>query len=546
MIHMKGAHSKVLGHLGLVAGMYDKLGIGTLLNKLIPTKSEDRIVDTGTCVKALILNGLGFFERRLYLVSHFFEDKPIAQLLGSDIEASMLNDDRLGRCLDELYEAGLSEVFQQISGQVVEVLGLQSSYLHLDSSSFHVDGAYNSEAGSEDGRVIHITKGYSRDHRPDLNQVILNLVVEHESGIPLRMEALSGNASDKETFRQTIESYISNMENTPQDQVWVADSALYTSNNLEQLSGSVRWVSRVPETIKEASELISQVDASQLKAYAGEDFSGYQYLEVCSQYSGVKQRWFLIFSQAAYDREIATLTRRFAKESEKECKLVQKAFNEQYSCLSDAQRAADKLSATMKHGRIHDLRVQPIKQYPGKGRPSKEAVKEIVGYQLTGAYCCDRSAYEELCRHKGRFILATNILDERVTPEELLTGYKSQSKVERGFRFLKDKQFMANTLYVKNPNRVEAILMIMGLCLMVYACLERQLRKALVAHKETVTNQVGKQVQNPTMKWVFSLFKGVHLLYLPAQEAMLLNLEEELAKIARLLGPEVGKYYQNG
>jgi hypothetical protein len=67
-----------------------------ILNKLIPVKSEDRLVDTGTCVKALILNGLGFLERRLYLVSHFFNDKPIDLLWGSDIEASMLNDDRLG------------------------------------------------------------------------------------------------------------------------------------------------------------------------------------------------------------------------------------------------------------------------------------------------------------------------------------------------------------------------------------------------------------------------------------------------------------------
>jgi transposase len=68
---MKEAQSKVLGHLGLVAGIYDKLGLSTLLNKLIPVKSEDRLVDTGTCVKGLVLNGLGFLGRRLYLVSHF-------------------------------------------------------------------------------------------------------------------------------------------------------------------------------------------------------------------------------------------------------------------------------------------------------------------------------------------------------------------------------------------------------------------------------------------------------------------------------------------
>ena len=54
-------------------------------------------------------------------------------------------------------------------------------------------------------QVVHITKGYSRDHRPDLNQVMLELIVEHQAGIPVLMKPLSGNSSDPQAFGQVIQ-----------------------------------------------------------------------------------------------------------------------------------------------------------------------------------------------------------------------------------------------------------------------------------------------------------------------------------------------------
>ena len=95
--------SKTLSHLGLVAGMCDHLGISSVIDQLIDQDETQQLVSDGTCVKALILNGLGFVERRLYLVSHFFSDKPTEQLLGTGVEAAHLNDDRLARCLDALW-----------------------------------------------------------------------------------------------------------------------------------------------------------------------------------------------------------------------------------------------------------------------------------------------------------------------------------------------------------------------------------------------------------------------------------------------------------
>ena len=96
--------SKQLNHLGLVAGMYDELGIGQLIDRLIPQDQEQRTVSIGQAVKAMILNGLGFTQRALYLTPFFFRDKPVNKLIGEGIEAANLNDDVLGRALDAIFD----------------------------------------------------------------------------------------------------------------------------------------------------------------------------------------------------------------------------------------------------------------------------------------------------------------------------------------------------------------------------------------------------------------------------------------------------------
>lgn len=84
-----------------------------------------------------------------------------------------------------------SLLFSAISAHSSKVLGLKTKSAHLDSASFHVDGRYDHDEKSSE---IKITKGYTRDHQPDLNQVVLNLIVSNQNGIPLLMEAASGNS----------------------------------------------------------------------------------------------------------------------------------------------------------------------------------------------------------------------------------------------------------------------------------------------------------------------------------------------------------------
>jgi transposase len=199
--------SRNLDHLGRVAGIYDELGIGEMIDRIIPQDSEKRIVSVGQAVKARVLNGLGFVNQRLYRVPHFFQDKPTERLIGAGIGPEHLNDDVTGRALETLYEHEVTTVYARVASQAVRRLGLTPPFGHLDTTSFHVDGEYHSDSEPEAG-VIHVTQGDSRDHRPDLNQVVLELIAENQARIPLWMAPLSGNSDDKTSLRATVKAHL--------------------------------------------------------------------------------------------------------------------------------------------------------------------------------------------------------------------------------------------------------------------------------------------------------------------------------------------------
>jgi transposase len=101
-------------------------------------------------------------------------------------------------------------------------------FTHLDSTSFHYDGKANLD--EEEPTAIHITKGYSRDHRPEFNQVVLNLICENRFGVPVYMQVQNGNICDVEGFKKIVKSHISSLKAAQKCRYLVADAALYQSD----------------------------------------------------------------------------------------------------------------------------------------------------------------------------------------------------------------------------------------------------------------------------------------------------------------------------
>jgi transposase len=158
--------SQVLDHLGLVAGMFDALGMGAVIDQATQQNPELRDLTAGAAVTAMVRNGLGCINQALYLVPRFFRNTPTYRRISPRMVPAQLNDDALGRALETLYASGVTALYSLMAATAAERLGLTPRFAHLDSTRVHVDGRYHSDEEPED-KVVPITRGDSRDHRPD-------------------------------------------------------------------------------------------------------------------------------------------------------------------------------------------------------------------------------------------------------------------------------------------------------------------------------------------------------------------------------------------
>jgi transposase len=527
-----------IDHLGIVAGICREIGLIEEIDRQVAPNEQK--VSVGQGIQAMVLNALGFSSRALYLMPNYLHNKPVDLLIGRGLVADDFNDDSLGRSLEALYDRGVTEVFAQVAARALHVYGIEHCFVHVDSSSFHLHGQYEIEEPNTE--AITITEGYSRDHRPDLKQVVVQLITSQKSALPVWLEVLSGNSNDKESFPVSVEAYNRQLgeRETP---YYVMDSAGYAANNLKTLRGML-WLMRVPETLAEAKRLVRESEKAAMQFLT----EGYWGKEVTLTYGEIEQRWLVVFSRAAYDRELHTLIKNQEKERQVAEKHWHKLSGQTFNCPEDAAAAAKRFNQGWKYHQAVAETV-PITRYARRGRPAAEDEPEIVGYGLKGSISVDPDRVEAAKRSLGKFIIATNELDpQKLSATQMLENYTDQGiSVERGFRFLKDPLFFADSLFLKKPERIMALMMIMGLALLIYALAERKLRLILGQSNEFIPDQKGKPTQTPTLRWVFQIFEGLDVLSIweNNQQSVrkIVNLRPVHQQVIRLLGPQVQACY---
>lgn len=529
---------KNLDHLGIVAGIVDQIGFVEEIDRQIPPHPQ-QIISTGQVVKAMILNGLGFVSAPLYLFSEFFVGKATEHLLGEGIQPEHLNDDRIGRALDSLSNQGLTTLFTSIAMLAHQRFNLSSRSLHLDSSSFSLEGSYKIESSdelSESIEGIKITYGYSKDHRPDLKQFMMDVICTGDGDVPLFVRIGDGNESDRAIFAQLMKQFKSEWN---LDSIYVADSALYSAENIQKL-GQLKWITRVPRSIKTA-QILAESMADE--AFVESKIAGYRIASCCCDYGEIHQRWLIIESEKRRHSDLKQLEKRLTKQLKKAASELKSLMRQDFVCAADAKKAADKLSRNWKYHSLELVEIETHAHYNTPGRPTKNKSPEHFTYRVTAQVIPVHDVIEIARRQAGRFILATNVLDEEtLANDEVLTEYKDQQGSERGFRFLKDPLFFTSSVFLNTPRRVAALAMVMGLCLLVYTLGQRQLRQALADSEKTILNQLKKPTSTPTLRWVFQCFQAVHLVHLNHQPQVS-NLTDTRLRILRFFGTPCQKYY---
>jgi transposase len=189
-------------HLGLIASTIKDLGLIAMIDaRLAPDEQET--LTPGEAVAGMILNGLGFANKPLTLTPQFFANKPLDLLFRQGVQAEMFNRVKLGRTLDELHTYGCDVLFSELALAVCAQEGINQRFHHLDTTSFSLNG---DDVPESDTQAIHITHGYSKDHRPDLKQAVLELMVSQDGGVPMASKCWDGNASDSQIFKERAEA----------------------------------------------------------------------------------------------------------------------------------------------------------------------------------------------------------------------------------------------------------------------------------------------------------------------------------------------------
>lgn len=528
-----------MDHLGLVSAIVQDLGLVALIDSKLSWDPKSHL-SCGQVVLAMLINGLGFTTRPMYLSPQFFANKPVDLLIGEGVSASDLTDYQFGKALDSIYTYGCTKLFSALSSAIFLQEGLGMRVGHYDTTSVSVHGH---RYESDDEQAIEVNFGYSKDQRPDLRQFMIGLMVEPSHGIPWLFQALDGNTSDKKHFQAVVSRLEQEAKASKEPMFLIADSALFTEEGLQEIE-HIDYLTRVPHNFGQAKELLSQYDRADMTSGL---MAGYAWREEEVEIFGQKMRWLLIWSQQAFEREKKTLERKIVKQEKEVADELRKLARRSFDCQPDAEKALTQLLKQYRYLQLDQVQYSSKNKSEGRGRPKTgQPLKKVWKVKATAKR--EPKAIEKKEAQLGKFILATNNLDREELPaSEILPHYKNQQQPEKGFRFLKSPLCMVDALYLNKPERIEALAMVMCLALMVYALGERKLRQGLQEVDETIPNQKGKPTDKPTLRWIFQCFEGISVLQIqaPGQKThkQILNLNVLHRQVIAIFGTTAEKIY---
>ena len=523
-----------LGHLGIIVSLFRELEVDKLIDEKFP-KSRDHKVSHANCILAMVLNGLGFVGQPLYLCPEYFKNVSVGRLFGNGIQKEDLNQYVIGDTLDKIAEYGPTELFTEIVLHILKRLPIPILCCHADTTTISFHGDHD---GDEDEDSKLITFGRPKNGRWDLKQLVLNMIV-NQHGIPLFMSTHAGNASDKKIIVEAIESLKSSL--TPEKKVYyLADSAFYSDDNIKKMNKSY-WISRVPNTLNEVKNLTAS--NREMKPLKGDE--RYSFSQTFVEYAGIVQNWVLLLSHNLKGKKEVTLSKSFDKKVKEAEKDLNKLKSKHFFCEADALEGAESWIKDFPFLKFEKLDLKTIKKRESgkRGRPAKDE-KLMTFYSVDAEIKLNEAYFDQKRGKAGLFVLGSN--DLCLPSEEMLAKYKEQDRVEKGFRFLKSDTFSVSKIYLKNKGRIQALMMVMVLCLMIYSIAEWKLREKLDKENESVPDQKGKPTKKPTMRWIFFKFQGITELFTQEEgeiESEVLNMEELHWKILGILGEEYENMY---
>jgi transposase len=504
-----GAAGCSLAHLPIVKEYARRMGLVELVDRALVSGMQ---ASPGKVLLGLVMNVL-CGRSPLYRVAEFFRMRDVSLLLGEEMSVAMLNDDAIGRVLDRIYEYGTWKIFSEVCVQAFRNFGVDCSVVHQDTTSVSVWGEYNPEPGDP----INITRGFSKDKRPDLKQFVLSLLCV-EGNLPCHAGILDGNAADKKTNGKILAELPRIMARHGMEKqgfIYVADSALATADNLSLIGDDIRCITRLPENFGSCGRLIDKAVASgswqdvgrlsHRKVKGKEICASYRLQEETVELYGRTYRAVVVHSDVHDRRRQKRIDKVVQKDMAAVAAQAMDLQRKEFFCLPDAQAAASFQGDF--HRVTFTFESRPVY---GRGRPCKNGTRRVQGirHRVRATVSENEVAVEKLREKAGCFVLLTNLSVEEKSGLEILKIYKEQDGIERNFGFLKDP-LVANDVFLKKPHRIEAMGLVLVLSLLLWRLMERTMRRNTREKNITLQGWNNRDTASPTSFMMVSKFSPV-------------------------------------
>lgn len=502
----------------------EKMNLAKIIDRFI-SKSANEKLSPGFVLMLLLRNILSS-SFPLYKIPKWSNEFDPKQLDCHEQLINYINDDRIGRCLDKLFLADRATLLTVIVLKTMDAFDIRMSEFHQDSTTVSFYGKYKKKA-KFDKKPVFLIQGFNKDHRPDLKQLVFNLVVSSDASVPIHFNIHDGNVTDDTIQIETWER-LRKLVGYP-NFIYVADCKLCTTRNMNHIdSRGGKFITVMPQTRKECTDFnkwIKEHDAqweylykTKVRGDSGEKTNKFRGL-LWGNRSKEGYRIIWIHSSEKQKMDAQRRENRLCK-AEDQLFTISNSLNRYY--LKTKAQISNKVKSIFKKNNVNgliDFRIESevieVRKQKRRGRPSKNIsyrIKRKTVYLLW--FERNKKVIKKEEWADGIFPLITNIEDLSI--KQIFKHYKYQPNIEKRHSYFKSVLEVA-PMFLKTPERIEAILFLYFLCLLIYALVERDLAKEMKIRgiKSIPIYPERRECRKPTTERIFELFDNFyhHLLY---------------------------------
>ena len=538
----------MLGAMPIIDAYLARLKVADLLGAFVPGDRRMKLPPAkslGVLVRNLVLH-----REPVYALGEWAAPFDPAVLGLNKDRVHLFNDDRVGRALLSLFDADRASLLNKLVLGAVAEFSIDCSQLHNDSTSVKLTGVYGNATGVTRGDkpTVAAKRGHSKDHRPDLKQLVYILTVTADGAVPVACRTTDGNVEDSTTHIATWDGLVELLGRS--DFLYVADSKLATRANMSHIAKNHgRFVSVLPASRREDGAFRRYLvdheptwtEALRRTRRIDEPDDIYETTEApWPSAEGHRVVW--VRSSAKCERDAESRQRRIAAGIFAIDLLNQKLLSPKtrmktiVAIENEARRLLDRAGATRWVTFRIDETIDVRHRQETRGRPGANTrYRKIETTRHTISFSVNEDVVADDACSDGCWPLITN--DRILTGSQVLKAYKHQPSLEHRHAQLKGDQLVA-PMFLHDPARIEGLMTCHFIALMVQALVERDIRRAMASTNlaELPLYPEERGCSAPSAPRIFQIFAGLarqHLI--GADDAVIQTFSPELTKLQQIV-----------